>query len=90
MEGEIQKNFRLIKNDLLNAGFATGVSMVQSPLTENWSSGIGLEWEGKDPNLQVQINRYSEEGDLVKTAGMKLIDGRDIDLKIFRRIPQPV
>lgn len=76
----MRKNFRLIKNDLLSSGLATAVSMVQSPLTENWSSGNSLTWEGKNPTAVVQINRYAEEGDLVKTAGMKLIEGRDIDL----------
>ncbi|MBS1596922.1 MAG: ABC transporter permease [Bacteroidetes bacterium] len=83
MEGEIQKNFHLIKNDLLNQGIAVSVAATNSPLTQNWSSGIGLKWEGKDPNLVAQVNRYTEESDLIKTAGMKLIEGRDIDIKNY-------
>jgi ABC-type antimicrobial peptide transport system permease subunit len=59
------------------------VSAVQSPLTQSWSSAIHLKWEGKDPNAVIQINRYTEEGDLVKTAGMQLIAGRDIDVKTY-------
>jgi len=83
MNDAMKKNFALIKDGLLSSGVATAVSRVLAPLTQNWSSGIGLKWEGKDPNAVIQINRYTEEGDLVKTAGMQLIEGRDIDMKNY-------
>jgi hypothetical protein len=83
MNDEMGKHFSLIKNELVNSGAATAVSAVQAPLTQNWSSGIQLKWEGKDPNAAIQINRYTEEGDLAKTAGMQLIAGRDIDVKNY-------
>lgn len=73
----------MIRSELLNSGAAIAISCVQSPLTQNWSSGIGLKWEGKDPNTVVQINRYTEDGDLVKTAGLQLIAGRDIDVRKY-------
>jgi ABC-type antimicrobial peptide transport system permease subunit len=83
IQGDIGKNYELIKNDLLNLGAAKFVSKTQAPLTQNWSSGISLNWQGKDPNAKIQINRYTEDGDLVKTAGMHLVEGRDIDIKNF-------
>jgi ABC-type antimicrobial peptide transport system permease subunit len=79
----MDKHFGLIKNELISSGAATAVSKVQAPLTQNWSSGIGLNWEGKDPSQVIQINRYTEESDLIKTAGMELITGRDIDIKNY-------
>jgi putative ABC transport system permease protein len=82
-QGDIGKNYELIKNALLNSGIAVAVSRTQAPLTQNWSSGISLKWQGKDPNAKIQINRYSEDGDLVKTAGMQLVEGRDIDIKNY-------
>ncbi|HET7003127.1 MAG TPA: ABC transporter permease, partial [Puia sp.] len=83
IQGEMDKHFTAIRNDLLNSGTAVSVAKVQAPLTANWSSGIDLKWKGKNPNTKIQINRYSEEGDLVKTAGMQLIEGRDIDLNTY-------
>jgi putative ABC transport system permease protein len=83
IQGDIQKNYPLIKSELLNSGVATAVSKTQAPLTQNWSSGISMNWQGKDPNTKIQINRYTEDGDLVKTAGMKLVQGRDIDIKNY-------
>ncbi|HEY0434388.1 MAG TPA: FtsX-like permease family protein, partial [Chitinophagaceae bacterium] len=83
IQGDIEKNYALIKNDLLNSGAATSVTKAQAPLTQNWSSAISMNWEGKDPNAQIQINRYIEDGDLVKTAGLQLVVGRDIDSKTY-------
>jgi putative ABC transport system permease protein len=83
MEGDIWKNYDLIKNELLTAGIATAISRTQAPLTQNRSSGISMTWQGKDPNASIQINRYTEDGDLVKTAGMQLVQGRDIDVKNY-------
>ncbi|HEY1871115.1 MAG TPA: ABC transporter permease [Chitinophagaceae bacterium] len=83
IQGDIDKNYELIKNELLNSGAASSVSKTQAPLTQNWSSGISMNWQGKDPNAKIQINRYTEDGDLVKTAGMHLMEGRDIDIKNF-------
>jgi putative ABC transport system permease protein len=83
IQGDIDKNYQLIKNELLSSGISTAVSKTQAPLTQNWSSGISMNWQGKDPNTKIQINRYTEDGDLVKTAGMNLVQGRDIDIKNY-------
>ena len=83
IQGDIYKNYPVIKNELLNSGVAVSVSKTQAPLTQNWSSGISMKWKGKDPDTKIQINRYTEDGDLVKTAGMQLVQGRDIDVKKY-------
>ena len=83
IQGDINKNYELIKNMLLSSGVAKSVSKAQAPLTQNWSSGMGLNWQGKDPDTKILINLYTEDGDLVKTAGMQLVKGRDIDIKNF-------
>ena len=83
IRGDIYKNYAVIKNELLTTGIATSVSKTQAPLTQNWSSGISMNWQGKDPGTKIQINRYTEDGDLVKTAGMQLVEGRDIDTKNY-------
>ncbi|MFT3935023.1 MAG: ABC transporter permease [Chitinophagaceae bacterium] len=82
-EGDMLKNYQLIKNELLTAGIATSISRGQSPLTQNWSSAVSMKWEGKDPNVKIQINRYTTDGGIVKTTGMQLVEGRDIDIKNY-------
>ena len=79
MEGDIGKQYQLIKNDLLHSGAALELSQTLSPLTEVWSGGIGLKWDGKNPNIHYSFDRSNTSGNLVKTAGFQLLMGRDID-----------
>jgi ABC-type antimicrobial peptide transport system permease subunit len=80
--GDVLKNYDLIKNDLISKGIALGVSKTSAPLTEGWSSG-GASWQGQNPNDRTEFNFYNTDGDLIKTAGLQLIQGRDIDLKNY-------
>ena len=82
ISGDIKKNYELIKNDLISKGIATAVSKTSAPLTEGWSSG-GADWPGKDPNDRTEFNFYNTDGNIVKTAGLQLLQGRDIDLKNY-------
>jgi ABC-type antimicrobial peptide transport system permease subunit len=83
MMGDLDKNFELIKNDLLSSGAATAVTKTGAPITQNWSSGMSMKWQGSDPNKKIQINRYTSNGDMVKTMGMKLVAGRDINVQKY-------
>jgi ABC-type antimicrobial peptide transport system permease subunit len=78
--GDMEKNLTLIKNELISQNIATGVSKTSAPLTESWSDSWGFEWPEKDPNDKTDFFRFCSDGNLVNTAGMKIIDGRDIDL----------
>jgi putative ABC transport system permease protein len=82
LTGDMQKNYELIKNDLIQKGIALSVSKNSAPLTESWSSG-GADWPGRDMNERTEFNYFNADGDIVKTAGLQLIEGRDIDLKKF-------
>jgi ABC-type antimicrobial peptide transport system permease subunit len=42
-----------------------------------------MEWPGKDPNDRTDFNFYNEDENLVTTAGLKLLQGRDMDLKNY-------
>ncbi|HUB61004.1 MAG TPA: ABC transporter permease [Puia sp.] len=74
-----RKQSDLIRNELLASGAATSVTKAYGPLTDNWGSTIDLKYAGRDPSVKMQVNRYAEDGGLVKTAGMQLVRGRDID-----------
>ncbi|HVI46839.1 MAG TPA: ABC transporter permease [Chitinophaga sp.] len=83
MNDEMSEHFSLIKQELISSGYASSVAKVMAPLSENWAYGLSLSWPGKPPGTKVQINRYTSEGDLVKTSGMRLLQGRDIDIKAY-------
>ena len=81
--GDIEKNFGLIKNELLNTGVASSITKTSAPLTRSWSDGWGQEWEGKDPNDKTDFFRYNQDEGLGVTAGLEFISGRDFDLKQY-------
>jgi ABC-type antimicrobial peptide transport system permease subunit len=81
--GDIEKNFLLIKNELLTSGVAASVTKTSAPMTQSWSDGWGQEWEGKDPNDKTDFFRYNEDEGLAKTAGLQFVMGRDFDLRQY-------
>jgi ABC-type antimicrobial peptide transport system permease subunit len=83
MTGDIEKNYSLIKHELLSSGAASSVMKFSAPLTQAWSDSWGFEWQGKDPNDKTDFDRCATDEDLVKTAGLQLVQGRDFDLKHF-------
>jgi putative ABC transport system permease protein len=83
IEGDIIKNYELIKNDLLSSGSAISLNQTMTPLTESWSIGSSLNWQGKDPNTRTSFDRSTTDAGLVKTAGLELVAGRDIDVYTY-------
>ncbi|HEY4337057.1 MAG TPA: ABC transporter permease [Puia sp.] len=80
MTGDIGKNYRLIKQELLSAGVATAVCRTNSPWTQRYSDTWGFVWSGKDPNDKTDFIRECADEDVVATTGVKLAQGRDLDL----------
>lgn len=81
-QGDIRKNYTLIKNALISSGVASDVSRTSSPLTENWSTNP-MDWDGKPKGNNTIFARIGVDDNLVKTAGLHLIAGRDFDLSKF-------
>lgn len=80
LTGDLDKNFPMIKSELLQSGIASSVTKTSSPLSFGFDDTWGIEWQGKDPDAKIDFDRFSEDEGLVKTAGLKLIQGRDMDL----------
>ncbi|MNG60723.1 Macrolide export ATP-binding/permease protein MacB [compost metagenome] len=81
-QGKIGKNKLLIKNALISSGIASNVSRTSAPLTENWSNN-SMIWDGKPKDNNTMFTRFGVDDNLVNTAGLKLIAGRDFDLTKF-------
>lgn len=83
IDGGVRKNMSAIRNELISSGVTSHITATSSPITQCWSDGWGMEWEGKDPSDKTDIDRLTCDGPLVKTFGMQLIAGRDFDLSRF-------
>jgi ABC-type antimicrobial peptide transport system permease subunit len=83
MTGSTEKNYDLIKNELLSSGIATSVTKTSAPLTEGWSNTWGISWKGKQPDDRTLFDRFCADQKFVTTAGLELVKGRDFDLAAY-------
>ncbi|MGI4022769.1 MAG: ABC transporter permease [Janthinobacterium lividum] len=84
LQGSISKNYDLIKNDLINKGAATSVTKSMSPITQRYSDGWGFSWTGStEQDYKTDFIRMSADADFIKTMGLTLLEGRDIDIKKY-------
>jgi len=81
--GDTKTHQKLIKEELLNSGAATAVTVTSQGLTEASSNSWGLTWKGKDPQTKISFDQIATNGDFAQTMKLKLLQGRDIDLEMF-------
>ncbi len=80
-EGDIEKNYPLIRQDLLQSGVATDVSKNWQNLSDGGSTTWGYRWPGEPAHdTTTGIGIFSSDADLIGTAKMHLVAGRDIDV----------
>lgn len=80
MTPEINKNYLLLKQELLASGEVVSIARTASQLTEQFSSTTAIQWSGKDPLDNVEIQRGAQDEGLIQTAGLTLVAGRDLNL----------
>ncbi|HVW12330.1 MAG TPA: ABC transporter permease [Mucilaginibacter sp.] len=84
VEGDIRKNFPLIKNDLIASGAATAMCETGYVITLNGNTSSGFSTDGGNPDQQkLTFTQFGTSGDFIKTMGLKLIAGRDLDFNAF-------
>ncbi|MFD2200852.1 ABC transporter permease [Shivajiella indica] len=77
---DLSRNYETFRNELLSSGAALALSRTMSPMSSTWSNTWGMSWQGKDPNQTITVERFSSDADLIQTAGLRLVEGRDIDI----------
>jgi hypothetical protein len=70
LSGDLEKNYTLVKNEILSAGLAKSITKTSAPLTQGWSDSWDFQWEGKDPNDKTDFDRYNVDDNIVATAGL--------------------
>ncbi|MCC6287608.1 MAG: ABC transporter permease [Chitinophagaceae bacterium] len=78
MNSEMQKNFAVVQQDLLNSGAIENLAMSNYSTLYDGNNTGGFSWEGKASDNQVLIStRYVSPG-YMKTCGLKILHGRDL------------
>ncbi|HEX5171619.1 MAG TPA: FtsX-like permease family protein, partial [Cyclobacteriaceae bacterium] len=85
MQGEVPEHFEAIRNELLSSGAAVSVTRAFCPVTYIWDVNNGYSWQGsteEDKNSRIFL-QFGSDVDLVKTFGVTLKQGRDIDIHTY-------
>lgn len=83
LTGDLTKKFSAFKAELASKQIALSVTKSSTPITEQWSSTGGIQWQGKAPDDRTDFERICVDDNFVTTAGLQLILGRDMDLAKF-------
>jgi ABC-type antimicrobial peptide transport system permease subunit len=85
IQGDMNKHYERIKTELLNKGAAVAVTKSMSPITQRYSDGNGYTWPGStERDKGASFVRMASDVDFIKTMGVTLLEGRDIDIQKFQ------
>ncbi len=74
---DTQKNFDVIKTDLLQTGIISAVTRTMAPITEIWWKSPAPDWPGKPASLNIIFSGLTTDKDFTKTMGIKMVEGND-------------
>ncbi len=77
LEGDLLSKYKLFKDQLVKMPGIKDVSRITDvPIHIDNGTG-GVQWEGKEPNLDIQFTQSAVGYDFVKTMRLQLAEGRD-------------
>jgi len=74
---DIQKNFDVIRNELLQTGAVASLTRSFSPITSIWWKSPAPDWKGKPANQTSIFNGLNVGTDFSKTIGARILAGQD-------------
>ncbi len=77
LEGDLISKYELFKNESLKMPGIKNISRITDNPTEIDNGTGGVQWTGKDPNLDIQFTQSAVGYDFVKTMHLQLVQGRD-------------
>lgn len=76
-EGNLANKSQLLITQLKSEGIITHATTLQQDITTNGNNTWDLEWPGKQPNERILFDAFFVGYDLVHTAGLTLVAGRE-------------
>ncbi len=77
IEGDLGKNVEVLINQLKTDGIVTNGSVFSQSMTDSGNNTWGISWPGKRDDQTILFDVFRAGNDFIKTAGVKLIDGRE-------------
>ncbi|GJM27693.1 MAG: ABC transporter substrate-binding protein [Cyclobacteriaceae bacterium] len=74
---DTQKNFNVLKQELLNTGMVESLTRTMSPITNIWWHLPGPDWTGKPEGANTIFSGLNIGTDFTRTMGIKMVAGKD-------------
>ena len=74
---DTQKNYDVIKQELLRTGLVNSITRTMSPITEIWWKSPGPSYAGKPEDQNIIFTGQNTGKDFAKTMGIKMLAGSD-------------
>lgn len=71
------KHYEAFRNDLLQTGVVEEVAKSESSITQTWTTNSGLDWRGKETDMQDEFVTVRVTHEFGKTVGWQIKEGRD-------------
>jgi len=72
--------FDVVKLELLNTGLVENAALADHTIITGGNNTDNLTWQEKDPNHKVLVSIREVSPELTRTAGMKVVDGRELNI----------
>jgi ABC-type antimicrobial peptide transport system permease subunit len=76
-QGDIQKKYKIIKNELISKGLALQATSSNNPITNIYAYMGDVSWQGKRDDQRPSVATEATDYDFIKTIGVKIKEGRD-------------
>ncbi|HYE55207.1 MAG TPA: ABC transporter permease, partial [Chitinophagaceae bacterium] len=83
IKGDMRNKHNIIAQELMRSGAITSMTRTNSPIIDIWNADDSYEWEGKKPGSSVNFALFHTDKDFVKTMGLELINGRDLNAEKY-------
>ena len=80
MQGNMRKNYSVIKQDFISGGIAEKVSLSDHATIYGGNNTDGLSWETKPPGSKILVSWRNVGTDFFSASGIKILEGRDFNL----------
>jgi ABC-type antimicrobial peptide transport system permease subunit len=74
---DIDKNYAVIKQELLKSGVVATATRTSSPITDIWWRSPSPDYEGKPDDANIIFSGMLADVDFTKTMGIKILEGKD-------------
>jgi ABC-type antimicrobial peptide transport system permease subunit len=74
---DTQRNFEVIKQELLQTGLIQAVTRTMMPMTDIWWRSRAPDWEGKPDDLNMIFTGMTTDADFATTMGIAMLEGKD-------------